>query len=118
MNGAQKRYTVMQISKYKSEAEHFDKKAEINRWFVYGSIAVLFTASSIEGMEDISTKVELIADIIKFCGIYFGIDSFRRMIGNMAKKSGLENMATNLEYQMKNDALADDEEKSYKGRGL
>ena len=118
MNESQKRYTVMQISKYKSEAEYFDKKAEKNRWFIYGCIAVMVLASSIKGMENISTTVDLIAGIIKYCGLSFGLDSFRQMIGNMSKKSGLENMATNLEYQMQNDALADKEENSYKGRGL
>ena len=118
MTDSQKRYTVMQISKYRTEAEEFDKKAEKNRWYVYGCIGVMLIASQIQGIDNVSKIFDSILGIIKYSGLYFGLDNFRLMIENISKKTGLENMATNLEYQVENDDLSDREKNNFKGRGL
>ena len=77
---------------------------------------IIILTSHIEGMKDIPDIVGLIAGIVKDLGMTIGLENFRRLIGNMSKKSSLENMVDSLEYQMKIDALADKEENSYKGR--
>ncbi len=118
MNDLQKKYTVLEISKCKSQAEDFDKKAQTNRWFIYGSIVLFIICSQIKGNVDLNTLEQYIVGITQCAGIVMGIDNLRRMIENMCKKSGLENMATNLEYQLEYDNRANKEENNYKGHRI
>ena len=118
MNDLQKEYTINQISKYLSEAEELDNKAHRNTWFIYGSVVLFVVCETIKGNTSLSSTENLIATIMQSAGVSFGIDSLRKMIGNMSKKSGLENMANNLFYQIDYDALDDKNENGNKGRGL
>ena len=115
LNNEQKKYTVLQIEKYKSDAEKFDKKAEKNRWFMYGSIALMTMALIMKGDPNIS---QWISGIGFFTGLSLSIENLKNMVANMTKKVGLENMATNLEYMMQNEEMSAEEDVQYKGRGL
>lgn len=116
MNKAQREYTVLKISDYKDEVEEYDKKAERNRWFMYGCIGAIVLASATLEMENISEVANAIVSIIRFCGISFGLDSLKNMIENISKKAGLENKISDLYYQLNLDKLSD--EYINRGRGL
>lgn len=118
MNNSQKRYTVEQISKYKLEAKEFADKADKNRWFVYGAIALFIACEQIRGNVDLNYIEGLIMGITQYTGLAFGVENLKNMIGNMSRKSGLENLAENLDYQLHCDNLEEKEENSNKGRGL
>ncbi len=118
MNDDHKRLTVMQISKYNSEISEFEKKSENNKWFVYGSIVLFIITSSMETGANLPFEAQCVVDILKYLGVICGIENVRRMIGNMARKVGLENLVEQLEYQMKFDDMADDFNKNDRGHSL
>lgn len=115
MNDGQRRLTVKQIEKYNQEAEKFDSKALTNVAFMIGGCAL-----SVFCFQNVATMPMGIENVVLAglggMGSYTTIESLRRMVGNMAKKSGLENMATNLQFQLDRDKLGNDE--SSKGRSL
>jgi len=107
MNSEQKRYTIETIKKYKEEVEDVTLTSVKNRAFAFGYIAIVFFASNIVGSifePELAQKIEL---WIRYYAVCFGIDSIIKAIGNMSKKVGLENMISELEYQIEFDELDD-----------
>lgn len=120
MNESQKRYTVMQISNYKNKAENLDRDVEIDRLFLYGSLIILIAAQQTLDAygNDLTAFWYTFMIFTKYSSIAFGLTRLKDMIGNLSKKAGLENMAVDLEYQMKIADLADKDNNSTKGHRL
>lgn len=118
MNDEQKRYTIKQIDKYNEKVEKLDQKIKQNSWFIYGSITLIIICAQQLGYSDIPKEVYYILNASQYIGIGLAVGGFRYMIENMFKKAGLENMVTDLEYQLHMDDLADKEEDNDKGHGL
>lgn len=111
MNDSQKRYTVMEIQKYKRDVELLEKKATINRWFILGCLTLMFAASEIRDLDNVYNKVDVIADIVRFVSLSNAIGRFKAMIEIISQKTGLKNMAIDLLYQLNNDDLSDKKRK-------
>lgn len=115
MTSSQKRYTITQIKKYKEEAETLEKKVTKNKWFIYGCVGAMIVASNMKGLQITPTIVDSIASLIQFSGLAIGLDNLHKMIENITKKVGLENMATNLQSQIENERI---EEPKEQGRAI
>ena len=55
MNKVQQKYSVLKVKQYKQEIEDLEKKANINKWFIYGSVGHM-TFQAIKLKDIIKTK--------------------------------------------------------------
>lgn len=125
MTYSERRFTVKQIKHYKDQANEFDQKAERNQWFIYGAAALasvcLFVTNKVAGEMPLWMFGGL--ELTAWSSIAIGIDNVRKMVGNMCRKAGLENKATELQYLVDYGPLTVGPEdikdfKDIKGRGL
>lgn len=114
MTSSQKRYTITQIQKYKDEAESLEKKATKNKWFIYGCVGAMIVASNMKSLQVTPSIVNSIASLIQFCGLAIGLDNLKKMIENISKKVGLENMAKGLQSKIDYEPIEPDKERGRK----
>lgn len=100
MNDSQKRYTVLQIDKYKSEVARLDKNLKYCGFTMVCSMIPLLAFSDYP----LSTFVEwALIKFIEIGCVVFEVAALKELISNIAKKAGLEGMIANLEYQLEID---------------
>ena len=120
MNESQRRYTVNEINKYRSDVKALDKAANVDKTVMFFCLTLLIAAQlklNKIGTDDI-TMGGIVADCIKYCSIIYGIDSLKNMVEHISKKAGLENVLANLDYLMKMDELANDGKDNIKVKKL
>lgn len=117
MNSEQKKFTIKQIHKYQDQAEDLEQKVKINKLFIYGGIALTVLTFRVIPFESFRSDIfNSCVHIVGTAGMMVAVANLKNMITNISKKSGLENMATDLQYQLDNAELEEKEE--CKGRGL
>ena len=116
MNYNQKRFTVNQVDRYQDQVDSLGKKTKRQEYYLYGCAVLAVLGLGLIDVSEMPRWANILTRVAGWSGISFGISNLKNMISNVAKKAGLENMITDLEYQMNNAELGNQENSH--GRGL
>lgn len=105
MNKVQQKYSVLKVKQYKQEIEDLEKKANINKWFIYGSVGLAVISfnlgNELEDLEGVAIYViDFLNELAGWAGLTCGLYNLKNMFYNISKKAGLENAINRIEYEM------------------